>query len=324
MEKELLDFKKFSERMIRQLNDIKNQESKTIKIDIQEEIKKSSKKHHFIPRYYINGFADSENELFIYDKQKDIIRNKKSGSSGIFFEENRNSIDLGDNVYISLFEEVYCFFDNNLKHLIKLLRSGVEKIDEKTSNEIIAYMNIFVLDLYLRNKNNDNLFDEIFHESEINFVNESLNEHRKEIKEMPGFKQLFRTKLFTSYIEEFFKMDPNKITKIQLINFEMDQICIGDMPLIFFNNHGQPYDLFNSPLILPISKSKLYLRDVSRKKSFYYEDTSIFNALIIDRSSKLIGCSNKKTLQDAIKTYKFLKEQKLEKMMELNLFFDFN
>jgi len=60
--------------------------------------KQISKRHHYIPEYYIDGFTDNNGFLCIYDKQKNkIIRNLRPPKS-IFFEENLNSISVGANL----------------------------------------------------------------------------------------------------------------------------------------------------------------------------------------------------------------------------------
>ncbi|MFD2743156.1 MULTISPECIES: DUF4238 domain-containing protein [Sphingobacterium] len=322
MNKFLLEFERFTNGIHKRLE--KREYDQKAEFDLEDELKRSSKKHHYIPRYFINGFTDNENLLYIYDKQRDAIKKNKIGSGGIFYEEYRNSLDLGNNKYISIFEDMYCFFDNELPSVIKLLRSNVDSFDYKTGSEIIAYMNIFILDLFLRNKNNDAFFDQVFETSTFEFRNNDLNQYHKEFKEMSGIKKLFRLKLFTTYLNEIFKYDPRQITNTKVLSFERDQICIGDQPMLFLSNSGTPHDLFHSPLILPISKSKIYLRNVSRNIKYGYEQTSAINGLIIDQSSNIIACSNRVTLEDGIKAYKFMKNNsEVSDLVKLGLFSDF-
>lgn len=121
-----------------------------------------------------------------------------------------------------------------------------------------------------------------------------------------------------------FKHDPKQITNTKVISFGRDQMCIGDQPMLFQYNSGTPYDLFHSPLILPISKSKIYLRNVFRNESYADEDTSIINGLIIDQSSSIIACSNRVTLENGIKKYKLLQNNsEVSDLIKLGLFHDF-
>ena len=53
---------------------------------------KPSRKHHYLPRYYLKGFADEKNSFFVYDKTNDNIF--KSSPNSIFFENNLNTVSI--------------------------------------------------------------------------------------------------------------------------------------------------------------------------------------------------------------------------------------
>jgi intein-encoded DNA endonuclease-like protein len=50
----------------------------------------SSRKHHYLPRYYLKGFTDAEDGFFVYDKQKDKMF--RSGSIAAFYENDLNTV----------------------------------------------------------------------------------------------------------------------------------------------------------------------------------------------------------------------------------------
>lgn len=50
----------------------------------------ASKKHHYIPRFYLNGFTNENAGYFIFDKEKEEIRYTNPINS--FFKNNRNSV----------------------------------------------------------------------------------------------------------------------------------------------------------------------------------------------------------------------------------------
>ncbi|MGB3108312.1 DUF4238 domain-containing protein [Sphingobacterium siyangense] len=320
MNNEVLEFQKFRKRMAVLLEKILNVGYEGH--DIKSPSSEISKKHHYIPKYFINAFTDANKQLFIYDKEKDIIRKNKNTSAGLFFEMHRNSLHLGGEDYLPIFEEFYCFSDNNFPYVLKLLWSDNPDLPQDEREHLMAHINIFILDLFLRNKNNDRFFDELFERSEIEFENQELNEQSDLIREYPGIKQLFRAKLLNVYINEFLNSDLGKFTRMRLIKFPDEQICIGDNPMLFLNISGTPEALFNSPLILPISNRKLYLRNVERQRPFSYLDALLFNALVIDQSSKIIACSSHKTLEDSIKTYHYIKKEDMCDSTLIGLFFD--
>ncbi|MBV2228462.1 MAG: DUF4238 domain-containing protein [Sphingobacterium mizutaii] len=322
MNKETKEFERLNRNLLSRLEKIFKSRASNNDADIEELIRLSSKNHHYIPRYYINGFLGNDKEMFVYDKYRDQIRNKKSGSRGVFFEENRNSLQLADNRFISLFEEIYCLLDDTLPATIKVLTSDADELTEQLQRDLISSMNIFIVDLFLRNKNNDAFYDEKFSSARVQVLNSHLNHTTEEIKSVPGVKQLFRAHLFITYLEEFLRGDPNQITQFQLLQFPFEQVCIGDNPILFLRKEKELIDLNHTPLILPICKTKIYLRNVQRKRPFGYEHVAILNALIIDQSSHLICCSNRKALEDAVKTYKHMQKGNLFDMFRASLFFD--
>lgn len=320
MHNQLKEFQKFQKRIADMLERIADPDHARC---INKSSAEISKKHHYIPRYYINAFADANKEFFIYDKEKDIIRKNKNTSGGVFFEMHRNSLHLGEDEYLPIFEEFYCFVDNNFPVVLTLLQSDIKELPQADAGALMACMNIFILDLFLRNKNNDKFIDLLFERSEVQFGNLEAKSSDY-LKNVPGIKQLFRAKLLEKYIGEFPKLAPKNITRMRVITFPDEQICIGDNPMLILNVDGTPEALFQSPLILPISNKKLYLRNVQRTKPLRYEDTILFNAWIIDQSSKLIACSNKKTLEDSIEAFHYIKRQDICDSILIGLFYDNN
>ena len=54
-----------------------------------------SRRHHYIPQFLIKKFADSDNMLYLYDKEKKTFAKEKRSPKSIFFEMNRNILDFG-------------------------------------------------------------------------------------------------------------------------------------------------------------------------------------------------------------------------------------
>ena len=53
---------------------------------------KISKKHHYLPVHYLEGFTDSKNTFFVYDKKTEKIFS--TNPKGAFFENDLNTITL--------------------------------------------------------------------------------------------------------------------------------------------------------------------------------------------------------------------------------------
>jgi len=295
---------------------------------IEKAIKQSSTKHHYIPQYYIDGFLAPDGLLDIYDKQRDTIKRERKGSGGVFFEPNRNSTDFGFEKPISLFEEAYGTVDNLLPAAIKLLRSDSVTVSSEIFLELMANVSVFVIDLFWRNINTDQLFDNMYQNGKmvITLSNGDVlsAEETNTIKQIPGFKQLTRFQLFKPALQEALNQDPNGTTFGRLIHFPVEQICIGDMPFVFPFIPKNHTGLVQLPVIVPISKSKIYLRNIERTKPYDFSDTCMLNALIIEQSSKMICSANRTVLEGAIEYYRFAKENDCFEMYRHRLFFDEN
>ncbi len=54
----------------------------------------TSKRHHYLPQFYLRGFTDNKGEFYVFDKQTEEIR--KSNPLNSFFENHRNTANVKD------------------------------------------------------------------------------------------------------------------------------------------------------------------------------------------------------------------------------------
>ena len=293
---------------------------------VEKAIQHSSSKHHYLPQYYIDGFLAADGLLDIYDKQRDTIKKDRRGSGGVFFERDRNSADFGLSKPISLFEDAYGVIDNLLPAAIKLLRANSVTISNEIFIELMVNINVFMIDLFWRNINTDQLFDDMYDNGKMTITvsgSRVLSDSETgDIKQMPGFKQLTRLQIFITAMKDALNQDPNGVVNGNLVEFPLEQICIGDMPFLFPVMPKTHIGLLQLPVIVPISKSKLYLRNVERKAAYDFTDTCMFNALVIDQSSKFICSANSIILSAAVDYYRFAKENNCFNRFRNKLFFD--
>lgn len=287
-----------------------------IKTSVQDIVTNKSSAHHYIPKFFIDGFLDDDGLLFVYNKTNDRIKKNKQGSKGVFFEIDRNSTSIGSNISVSWFEDAYSIFDNIIPPAIKLLRSDID-LPESIRIDLHAHLNTFLIDLYWRNVNNDLLFDTIYNNASVTLTDSNgtrllSNIDANEYKNDPFFKQLMRFKMTISTLNNIStpKSD-NDIFTTSTITFPQKQLCIGDSPFLMKELPKKHTDLLNIPAFIPISNTKLYLRNITLKGQLRFHETSMFNALIINQSSNLICCANKMILEAAIAYYKFAKKENL-------------
>jgi len=328
MNEPLAEYERLREKLKRASEGTLVSKDTSVTYSVEKAIQQSSSKHHYLPQYYIDGFLAVDGLLDIYDKQRDIIKKNRRGSGGVFFERDRNSADFGLSKPISLFEDAYGVIDNLLPAAIKLLRADSVNISNEIFTELMANINVFMIDLFWRNINTDQLFDDMYDNGKMTVTisgSRVLSDlETADIKQMPGFKQLTRLQIFIAAMKEALSQDPNGVLNGNLVEFPLEQICIGDMPFVFPFMPKTHIGLLQFPAIIPISKSKLYLRNIERKASYDFTDTCMFNALVIEQSSKLICSANSTVLNAAVDYYRFAKENNCFDHYRNKLFSDSN
>ena len=70
---------------------------------------KLSKRHHYIPKFLIKNFSDSDEMLWVYNKTEKRIKKNRQSPKAIFFELGRNLFDVNgeqvDNIEKMYLEE---------------------------------------------------------------------------------------------------------------------------------------------------------------------------------------------------------------------------
>lgn len=284
------------------------------KFSLEEELAKSSSRHHYIPKYFIDGFLNQKQELWVYDKKQGKIQNKTRPSKSIFFEEHRNSVDLGFKKPLSIFEDAYSVMDNILPPAIRILR-GDAAFSPEMFTELTAHLNVFITDLFWRNINTDELFNRLYQNGPITIKDDTGNVYTQtaveNLKKVPGFQQLVRLSMREIALRDFTRKPAEGFYTSDLFVFPNAPVCVGDMPFLFKQKPKQHIDLINLPAFIPISKSKIFMRSIKNEELFRVNDLHILNALIIEQSTKYICAADRETLSIAIEYYNKAREKKL-------------
>jgi len=82
---------------------------------------KLSKRHHYIPKFLIKNFSDSDEMLWVYNKTEKRIKKNRQSPKAIFFELGRNLFDVNGE-QVDNIEKMYGEVDDLLsKTLEKIL-----------------------------------------------------------------------------------------------------------------------------------------------------------------------------------------------------------
>jgi len=307
MDKELDAFNKLREKLIK-IDSGSSDSDTEFPLKVNPEI---SKKHHYIPKFFIDGFINDNNEVWCYDKVNDRIQKDPKGSKGVFFEIGRNNVNVNGTLY-SIFEDAYKIPDDIFAIPIKLMRR--DNVSEDLYLELVQYFNLFLSNLYCRSPHTDKFIDTLY--SLLPTQDRPFNG----IAPDSMAKQQLRLNTEPAIIEAMSKVAYQQ--SYYTIGYPQTSFCLGDMPFLLRSPLKQLNDLATLPLLAPISNQQLFVRNISKNQIWDGMTASIINALIIHQSSKFIICSDKKLLESSITQYHNIKQNNLLDHCMIRLFGD--
>jgi len=285
--------------------------------DLSKYFKKNSSRHHYIPQFLINGFADAKGLLYVYDKQKDQILKSPRPPKAIFFETDRNTLELDSATRTSILEDVlYKEMDDRTSKIIK--RYQTEKLANiQFDIEETGTFLFFLISLFWRIPKTDYAAENLMDYSPIiadGIAPESLRAD-------PVFRKLNRAKLFKHHIDEVRKFGP-KGSKWHNIHQIGDPVyyVLGDYPILF-RKQTRIFSEFNdTDILFAISSNRIYSSTNERLNEYPVQNSWRYNACIIDQSIRYVACGNFKALEYSILFFKKLKETGLIHVLQEETF----
>ncbi len=261
-----------------------------------------SSRHHYIPKFLINGFTNKENEVFIYDKDRNIIQANPRPPKSIFWEKDRNTMVI-DEVKTSIIEdETYLKLDNFYKKAIETLRVA-DLNQEHFSISEPHLLHLFVLNLFWRIPATDDLFNKIFDQLKI-----SEHEYSSALRKNE------RTHIQLLTLKEVIKKNINTRFKYRILEYEKPYFILGDNPTLFGQQPTQLLDLDNLIYIFPICGSRGIVKSLLESRKAYNRDFDakhvlLYNALTIDQSVRYVISGDKEILEKSLNLYRTLKQK---------------
>lgn len=267
-----------------------------------------SKKHHYIPRFYLRGFTNENNDFFIYDKEKDEIR--KSNPDNSFFEKYRNSGTV-KNEKFDLPEQMLAHFDGRTANVLEIIRNANVN-DHVLTPENLYIIRFFIASTFWRIPKNDSLREKIideysFKDFGFGFFNKETGKQMEKEEEIFKGIDLFR-KMYTSILAIVSFIDKYKTANYndwRLIHRTNMNHITGDNPIIFQNGYKN-FDSLHYNLIMPLSSGKVLLcTDRNVPKTFPPYFSLLMDMIILYQSERYICSSNEDYLKIIIeKVYK--------------------
>jgi hypothetical protein len=272
-------------------------------------LKKESSRHHYIPEFLIKGFTNSNNKIYVYDKEKDEIQAKLKSPKSIFFEWDRNTFLRDDGIELSVIEDVlYKEWDNRSAILIRKMQNNNLPDISLLSDDNIANFILFTIQLFWRIPYTDFAVEHLLDNAEINV------ENVQKLKQYQPFQKQQRTLLYKETLKEIKNIERKKkgfYTKI--FELEKDIFVIGDNPTVYQKRPSTFDHLFDLDNMIAVSSRRIITNSLKEFEFFGFSRAIEYNYFVISQSKRYICSSDRKVLEESVKYYKKAK----------NLFIDF-
>ncbi len=262
-----------------------------------------SKRHHYIPKFYLKGFTDSKDKFSIYDIERKVLKSKDFSTKTHFYEENRNTFDFA-NTKTDYLEDVYQKIEDKLKHVFLELQQALGPI--QITSEKIFSIQLFIYSTYWRLPKLDGQMIELLKDIDPRKLGYKIID-TKTGKSAPDevYKQMVSDKNFIeSYraaypLMQFMKCDENLDLENWRIYYSKTggkHIC-GDYPIVLrdTNNHN----ILNNEILFPLTKKQMLVRT---KKTYIIKELPPEFSLKLDliiflQSKKYVCCSDRSYLE---------------------------
>lgn len=284
---------------------------------------KYSRRHHYLPVFYLKGFADGDGLIHVYDKVKDVILLKQKPESK-FYEKHLNNYKFDDEVKFTIEEPFFTPMDAKGYELFSKVRNP-ECLDEEqlTPLEKIEMLG-FITQLFWRSPESNKLFVDIIKKEglsnkyfgiakkgETGFVPEAeIDEIKTQILNDEEIQKIFKhvIPLSNGGLEEISRLyDKWRLFSLKVLK---PNIITGDRPFLINNDDIRLDNVFNE-LIFPIGKHALLaLSDNSPNFLDAVLMTSV-NLSILHQSKRFIASDSQEQLKQLLMYYNKLQQSNL-------------
>ncbi|MGA7194246.1 MAG: DUF4238 domain-containing protein [Anaerolineales bacterium] len=292
--------------------------------------KKKSKKHHYLPSYYLHGFTNDEGGFWVYNKSTGKIF--PSGPDDTFFENNLNTVTFPDGNTSDFLEDLYTDVENRSWLSLDRIRNSTHNTQINPLDMMSLYL--FLLNLHWRLPGNfafiESLSKEFFQGKNdfdyFKIVSKTGDIVPVEIIEMIKTSSAFRksTKMVVS-LAPFFK-DKNWVHNLENWRFIYsgdDKVwyMVGDNPIITRgDNDHDPINCLKE-FIFPVSGKILLVNCDTHEGNMLPGNLIIkYNLAIIQRAQRFVACQRKDFLEALIDLYKLHSQYKKEDDIITELF----
>ena len=241
-----------------------------------------TKRHHYIPEFFIKGFTGDDKMVSIFNRETGKLDNNRKSPKQVFFEWNRNTVNINgeDNDYI---EKLYQFGETKFSETYRTIIGNQESFQFKDFEKL--HLIYFISELHWRVPNQDIEF--LNHLNRINSEDSILQIRNKNSGENISQK-LYSELIKNPPISEAFKM----IKAMEDFEGILKDVKIEDWKLYSVGiNNPQLNLLSDNPVIMRDSKSNILKSELifplSKGETVYHTNGKILNEIPAENRMKV-------------------------------------
>lgn len=259
-----------------------------------------SKKHHYIPQFYLKNFTNNENKFHIYlAKENRFKANGKLFSPEThFFEKHGNTLIIKDKPTDFLETDFYGDLDNDVAQLFNKIRYSTEERYGLTEADM-PMLQFFVAHLFWRNPSNDKFVKDLLQKKGLSGLGLNISDtttnqillnsqFEKDIVENESSYKMI--KYWLPYI--LFQNLIGNNSPLTILRFDIGEkpSLICDNPLILRN--PQNFDVYKDDFMLPLSGDKVLIRTKKIKPLYQNQDRVLIDLLLIKQANTFISTTD--------------------------------
>ena len=263
----------------------------------------TSKKHHYLPQFYLRGFTNETGEYFVFDKVKNEIRKTKPINT--FFENKRNTSQFPDEEDV-LIEKLYAHFDTLTAPAMEKFRC-LSQENCSICPEALARLKMFIPQIYWRIPWNDDNINRIidslaFEATGFKVVDKDGKSIEAELFNRLKNVDLIR-KMYPLLIPFQTQKEKYRNTEYETwrVYFRSNQL-IGDNPLI--TKEIKNFGSLTRDIVFPICSNK-FLIHTNQSKPTELSPTAIFelDLLMIIQAKRFVCCADENYLRTLVNQF---------------------
>jgi len=262
-------------------------------------------RHHYIPQFYLQGFASPNGTFKIYDVEKGyyLKNGKEFFPEAFFFEKNANTVSK-DKEVSDFIEEAFKSMDNKVAELFNRINSSDSSAANKfkINDSDIAMLQYFVGMMYWRIPNNYDEIKDIINKKRLRELGLIIRkkDDNSIVEDSPIETQLKKDVNLFKFMKLWFPMVSypeifDCTTPLHLIPLPpgLPAVC-GDNPIICTNPNT--FRVYSDDYIFPLNSTKLFIRG-NEVIDFMSSVKVEIDLLIFKQAKKYVSCTDEKYLE---------------------------